>query len=40
MEMKFLKPVYAQCKSCDKQYDMAKWGVDCPSCKKTKKKIK
>jgi len=32
------KPVYAQCHTCFKKYDMVEWGVSCPSCSKTENK--
>jgi Zn finger protein HypA/HybF involved in hydrogenase expression len=36
-QLKFDKPVYTLCPNCAKKYDMAKWGVICPSCKGVKK---
>ncbi len=39
MQLKFTKPVFAQCRTCFKKYDMVEWGVDCPSCKKKRKVI-
>lgn len=40
MQLKLSKPVYAQCRTCFKRYDMVEYGVECPCCSKTKGKIK
>lgn len=33
IKMKFDKPVYTQCRTCFKLYNMVEWGVNCPTCK-------
>ncbi len=33
MELKYSKPVIAQCPICYKKYDMVQYGVSCPTCK-------
>jgi Zn finger protein HypA/HybF involved in hydrogenase expression len=36
MQLKIVKPIYAQCRICFKKYNMIEWGVECPGCSKIK----
>nr|AQS29168.1 hypothetical protein [uncultured archaeon] len=35
MQLKSIKPIYAQCRLCFKKYNMLEWGVSCPCCTKS-----
>ncbi len=37
LNLKYKKPVIAQCKTCSIKYDMVEWGVECPNCRNREK---